>query len=269
MFKILEVKIHAWVTIIVVYLIFKSLVDSTLFSHIKSTHCNIWVQNLVLADSCVSTNCCTGHKRELELHKLHKSTWTWLLPAEWMCHREQGSFYEYSFDVSLCRWARGRRRSFGCVSPLWTLRWSRRSRRSVSATRPKDSPSWTPSRPRSGGSRTSEKHLSTSAQKHPLQQLYEASLGQLTRLNKLEVTLWKLRRLVKIVTLNVKLLSSLTFDLSQKNFQRALGQNLVGRLLCFWFQMHFLLQWMNLLKHRQLTWIRTFSVSFEPSHLTP
>lgn len=62
------------------------------------------------------------------------------------------------FDVSLCRWVRGRWTICGCVWRLWTLWWSRRSRRSVSATRPRGSRSWTPSRPRNDGSRTSEEN---------------------------------------------------------------------------------------------------------------
>ncbi len=73
---------------------------------------------------------------------------------------------EYKDVWCVCRWVRGLWRSCVCVWPLWTLRWSRRSRRSVSATRPRGNPSWTPLRPKNGGSRTSEKELPNSLQQH-------------------------------------------------------------------------------------------------------
>ena len=80
--------------------------------------------------------------------------------------------------MSVCRWARGRWTSCVCVWPLWTLRWSRRSRRSGSVTRPRGSPSWTPSRPKNDGSRTSERKLPSSSQ----QQLQVRSLKRISQL---------------------------------------------------------------------------------------
>lgn len=85
--------------------------------------------------------------------------------------------------MCVCRWAPGRWRSCVCVWPLWTLRWSRRSRRSGSVTRPRGSPSWTPSRPKNDGSRTSERNLPRSSQQPEVPSLVFSAAASWRRLN--------------------------------------------------------------------------------------